>query len=525
VSTDLGSRQATPMPPALNARELARWAWRQLTSMRTALVLLFLLALAAIPGSVIPQSDVDALKTNNWQLAHPTLTPIYEKLQLFSVFDSVWFSAIYLLLMISLVGCILPRTAVYWRGLRARPPAAPRNLTRLPDSLSYTTSETPEAVLERAAVVLSDRRYRVSTSPTTDGSDDWVAAEKGYLREAGNLLFHVSVLIVLAGFAIGSLFGYKGGVIVLVHGGFSNNLTQYDDFAPGSLFNADSMEPFSFDVNDFDVEWLQSGPRQGMARKFVSHLSYQESPTSPVQSYDLKVNHPLTIGGTELFLIGHGYAPVITVKDGRGDVAFSGPVVFLPRDQSFLSFGVVKAPDAKPKQIGLEGLFFPTYVNINGDPTTIMGDDLNPTISLQAYVGDLGLDGGAPQSVYELRKNDMTLLKKANGKMFRVDLQPGQTIKLPGGAGSVSFDGVERWNKIQISRTPAKWLALLGVCLALLGLLGSLYIRPRRIWVRARRDGDGTLVEVAGLDRSGGDDTMGHLTSIKTAINAGLETT
>ena len=512
MSTELGSRQATPMPPALNARELARWGWRQLTSMRTALVLLFLLAVAAIPGSVIPQSDVDALKTNNWQLAHPTLTPIYEKLQLFSVYDSVWFSAIYLLLMISLVGCILPRTAVYWRGLRARPPAAPRNLTRLPDSLSYSTSDSPEAVLERAAVVLSDRRYRVETG------DDWVAAEKGYLREAGNLLFHVSVLIVLAGFAIGSLFGYKGGVIVLVHGGFSNNLTQYDDFAPGSLFNADSMEPFSFDVDDFDVEWLQSGPRQGMARKFVSHLSYQETPTSPVETYDLKVNHPLTIGGTELFLIGHGYAPVITVKDGQGHVAFSGPVVFLPRDQSFLSFGVVKAPDAKPKQIGLEGLFFPTYVNINGDPTTIMGDDLNPTISLQAYVGDLGLDDGAPQSVYELRKNNLKLLKKANGKMFRVDLQPGQTIKLPGGAGSVSFEGVERWNKIQISRTPAKWLALLGVCMALIGLLGSLYIRPRRIWVRARRDGDGTLVEVAGLDRSGGDDTMGHLTSIKNAL-------
>jgi cytochrome c biogenesis protein len=514
MSTDLGSRQATPMPPALNARELARWAWRQLTSMRTALVLLFLLALAAIPGSVIPQSNVDALKTNNWQLRHPTLTPIYEKLQLFSVYNSVWFSAIYLLLMISLVGCILPRTAVYWRGMRARPPAAPRNLTRLPDSLSYTTSESPEAVLERAAVVLSGRRYRV------EASDDWVASEKGYLREAGNLLFHVSVLIVLAGFAIGSLFGYKGGVIVLVHGGFSNNLTQYDDFAPGSLFNPDSMEPFSFDVNDFDVEWLQSGPRQGMARKFVSHLTYQETPTSPVKSYDLKVNHPLTIGGTELFLIGHGYAPVITVKDGQGNVAFSGPVIFLPKDQSFLSFGVVKAPDAKPKQIGLEGLFFPTYVNVNGDPTTIMGDDLNPTISLQAYVGDLGLDGGSPQSVYELRKSGMKLLKKANGKMFRVDLQPGQTIKLPGGAGTVSFDGVERWNKIQISRTPAKRLALLGVCLALLGLLGSLYIRPRRIWVRARRDGDGTLVEVAGLDRSGGDDTMGHLTSIKNALEA-----
>ena len=527
MTTTRDDRQSTPLPPELNARELLRWSWRQLTSMRTALVLLFLLAIAAIPGSVIPQADVDALKASTWQRDHPTLTPVYEWLQLFSVYDSVWFSAIYLLLMISLVGCIVPRTRVYWRGMRARPPAAPRNLTRLPDSLTYTTDLDPEAVLERAGVVLKQRRYRLSTggfetvaAQPPQPAGDWVSAEKGYLREAGNLLFHLSVLVVLAGFAIGSLFGYKGGVIVLVGGGFSNNLTQYDDFAPGSLFRASSMEPFSFDIDSFDVDWLQSGPGQGMARGFVSHLSYRSTPTSPVQQYDLKVNHPLTIGGTEVFLIGHGYAPVITVRDGTGKVAFSGPVVFLPRDQTFLSFGVVKVPDAKPQQIGLEGLFFPTYLLVKGEPITVMGDDKNPTLSLQAYVGDLGLDGGTPQSVYVLRKDGVKVLEKPDGSMFRLDLQLGDTLELPGGSGSVTFERMQEWNKVQISRTPAKWLALLGVCLALLGLLGSLYIRPRRIWVRARRTEDGTLVEVAGLDRSGGDDTGAELESIKQALEA-----
>jgi len=520
VTTTRDDRQSTPLPPDLTARELLRWSWRQLTSMRTALVLLFLLAIAAIPGSLIPQADVDALKVSTWQREHATLTPVFERLQLFSVYDSVWFSAIYLLLMISLVGCIVPRTRVYWRGMRARPPAAPRNLTRLPDSLAYTSDLDPEAVLERAGVVLKQRRYRVVSTSSTSVLAGSISAEKGYLREAGNLLFHLSVLVVLAGFAIGSLFGYKGGVIVLVGGGFSNNLTQYDDFAPGSLFRASSMEPFSFDIDSFDVDWLQSGPGQGMARGFASHLSYREMPSSPMQHYDLKVNHPLTIGGTEVFLIGHGYAPVITVRDGTGKVAFSGPVVFLPRDQTFLSFGVVKVPDAKPQQIGLEGLFFPTYLKVDGEPITVMGDDKNPTLSMQAYVGDLGLDSGTPQSVYVLRKDGLKVVKKPDGSMFRLDLQLGDTLALPGGAGSVTFDRMQEWNKIQISRTPAKGLALLGVSLALLGLLGSLYIRPRRIWVRARRTEDGTLVEVAGLDRSGGDDTGAELESIKQALEA-----
>jgi cytochrome c biogenesis protein len=122
------------------------------------------------------------------------------------------------------------------------------------------------------------------------------------------------------------------------------------------------------------------------------------------------------------------------------------------------------------------------------------------------YTGDLGMDTGAPQSVYNLDKSGTTMLTKKNGAPYRIDLRQGDTVKLPNGLGTVSFDGLDTWTKIQISQTPGKWIALTGVVLALLGLLGSLFIRPRRVWVRARREGDGTLVEVAALDRSGGGD-------------------
>jgi cytochrome c biogenesis protein len=327
------------------------------------------------------------------------------------------------------------------------------------------------------------------------------------------------VLIVLVGFAVGSLFGYKGGVIVLVHGGFSNNLTQYDDFDPGSLFDPDKMEPFSFDIKSFDNQWLVSGPRAGMAVKFASQLEYQTSPGAPEQSYDLKVNHPLRIGGTEIFLIGHGYAPIFTIRDGNGKLAYQGPVVFLPVDQTFRSFGVVKAPEATPTQIGLEGEFYPTYaVDSRRLPYSAFGDTLNPRVVLSAYVGDLGLDSGAAQSVYQLRKDGVNPVEKADGSPFRINLKPGESVKLPGGVGTVKFDGVQRWNKIQISRTPGTRVALAGVSLALLGLLASLFIRPRRVWVRVRREDGATLVELAGLDRSGGGDVLAELTQIRSAL-------
>ncbi|GGO94145.1 cytochrome c biosynthesis protein [Nocardioides phosphati] len=505
------------LPGELTLRELLRWTWRQLTSMRTALVLLFLLALAAIPGSVIPQTSVDDFAVKQWKADHTRLGPIYAKLGMFEVFSSPWFSAIYLLLAVSLVGCILPRTRVYWRALRAAPPTAPRNLTRLPDSAAFATEEAPEVVLDRARALLRKKRYRVVAG------GDAVAAERGYLREAGNLLFHIAVLVVLAGFAIGSLWGYKGGVIIAEGSQFSNTPTQYDDFTPGKLTKASELDPFRLQLDRFDIQWLFDGPRKGMARKFVAGLTWWDSDGTK-RTDDLKVNHPLSIGGTDVFLIGHGYAPVLTVRDAEGNVAYSGPTPFLPQEQrNFTSFGVVKVPDAKPKQIGLQGLFLPTY---NGDPlNSAMGKDLNPLITMQAYVGDLGINGGVPQSIYSLDTSKMKLLAKPGGKMFRVDLKPGQSVDLPGGNGSVTFEGVKPWVRLEIAKKPGTWLALSGAIMALLGLCGSLYVRPRRLWVRAVRSADGeTLVEVAGLDRSARSDLTDDLTAFVAALQGAATT-
>ncbi len=506
-------------PGELTAREFARWVWRQISSMRTALILLLVLALAAIPGSVIPQQGVDSLAVTRWKDQHPKLTPLYERLDLFSVYSSPWFSAIYLLLTLSLVGCIVPRLFVYLRALRAQPPAAPRHLSRLPAHSSYTTELTPDEVLDRARAVLGRRhRLRASTSSTnvdgstSEGPDDAVSAERGYLREAGNLVFHLSVLIVLAGFAVGGLWGYQGGVILVEGSTFSNNLTQYDDFKPGGLFTQQQMKDFRFSVDEFRVDWLKDGPRAGQARKFEADLSYREG-QSDAKDYTLRVNHPLNVDGTEVFLIGHGYAPVITVRDAKGEVIATGPTVFLPQDATFLSFGVVKPAATKPAQLGLEGLFYPTFEMVEGDPVTVFGDDLFPTLSMLAYTGDLGFDNGQSQSVYVLDKSKATPVEGEDGKPFRLDLQIGDTVELPDGLGTVTFERVDPWIRVQISQTPGKRIALLGVVLALIGLCMSLFLRPRRVWVRAvpgsgdTMDGGGTRVEVAVLDRSGNGET------------------
>lgn len=501
--------------PTMRPREFARWSWRQLTSMRTALILLFLLALASIPGSVVPQQDVDSVRASQWRQDHPQLTPIYEKLGLFSVYDSVWFSAIYILLMISLVGCIVPRLRVYWRGVRAQPPKAPKNLARLPQ---HRELDADDATLETARAWLRRRRYRVVVT------EDTVSAERGYLREAGNLLFHLSVLVVLVGFAAGGLFGFRGGVLVVAKDGFANTLSQYDDFRAGAFFDPADLTPFDFTVDDFDVTFIREGREAGMAHKFAADLTYRTRPGADDQQREIAVNHPLSIEGTDVFLISHGYAPHITVRNADGTVAFSGPVKFLPEDATFRSFGVVKVPDSQQedgdRQIGLEGEFYPTYGFIrgkNGGPFSAFPDARNPAISMLAYSGDLGLDRGS-QSVYALKKDGLEPIEKADGKPLRLDLAMGRTATLPDGLGTVSFDGLSRYVKLQVSHTPGQMVALVGVVLALIGLLGSLFVRPRRVWVRVRREGGRTLVEVAGLDRSAGGDLSGEIEGLVAAL-------
>jgi cytochrome c biogenesis protein len=490
---------AAPLAP----KEFLRWTWRQLTSMRTALILLFLLALGAIPGSVIPQDNVDALAAAQWRREHTTLAPIYEKLGLFSVYDSAWFAAIYVLLMVSLVGCILPRTRVYLRAATARPPKTPRNLSRLPEYRSFSTDAEPDAVLDQARAAL--RGYRI------DRHESSLSAERGYLREAGNLLFHLSVLIVLVGFASGSLLGYKGGVIVVTGGQFANISSQYDEFDPGALFDAKDLAPFSFKLTDFDVKFLTKGREAGMAQNFSAGLDYWTSDDAKKQHTRVSVNHPLSIDGSKVYLIGHGYAPNVTVRNADGSIAYNGPVVFTPDDSSFRSSGVIKVPDAAPKQLGFRGEFYPTYAfTMATGPFSAFPDAKNPALSMLVYAGDLGMDNGVPQSVYAL---DMSGLKqvKSDGKPFRVDLALGKTVQLPDGLGSITFNGVDRFVKLQVSRNPGGWIALLGMVLALTGLLGSLFIRPRRIWVSVRREDGRTLVEVAGLDRSAGGDLSGQV--------------
>lgn len=502
--------------PSLGVLGWLRWFWRQLTSMRVALILLFLLSLGAIPGSVIPQTSVDAIKVDRFREEHETLAPLYDKLQLFDVYTSVWFSAIYILLFISLVGCIVPRTWQFVGQLRARPPRAPRRLDRMPAYATWRTEAEPEKVLGAARALLDRKRFR------THVEGGAVASEKGYLREAGNLLFHIALIVLLLAFAAGQLWKSDGGKLIVQGDGFSNTLTQYDDFKSGSLFTPDELDSFGFRLKDFDADYEESGPNKGTAKDFSAYVSYWKGSDDKERDVTIKVNEPLRVGNTKVFLIAHAYAPVVTVKDGKGNIAYKGPVPFLQQDANLTSSGVVKVTDyvdakGRKDQLGFQGFFVPDFAPGTGTMFSQSPNPNNPSLFLTAYRGNLGVDGGPAQNVYQLDTENMKKFKDKDGGPLAKRLEPGMTMNLPNGAGSLKFDGIKQWANFQVVHQVGNGWALGGALTAIAGLAGSLFIQRRRVWVRAVAGSDGrTVVEVAGLGRSESTHLPGELTSLVT---------
>lgn len=506
--------------PALGVVGWLRWGWRQLTSMRVALLLLMLLAVAAVPGSTIPQRPQDPSKVVEFFDDNPGVAPWLDKLQMFDVYGSVWFSAIYLLLFVSLVGCILPRAKVHWSALRARPPRTPRRMGRYPaqGARVYAASYTPAQVADAAAAHLRGRgplpRFRVEQGTETStgarapedepGPVHVVAAERGYLRETGNIIFHLALVGLLVAVGLGQAFQYRGQAIVVQGRGFANSVSAYDTFSEGPWFREENLPPFTMVLDDFTSTFTDDA--MPVAKDFTAFVSVTDPAGTRPET--IKVNHPLTIEGAKVYLQGNGYAPRLTVKDAAGDVTFAGTVPFIPEDQVYTSRGVVKVPDVVTgEQIGLVGYLLPTAQLAAQGVRSLHPDLLNPVLVLTVWTGDLGLDDGVPQNVYELETEKMTQARTADGQPVTLMLTPGQTVELPDGLGTLELADIPRFVALDLRHDPAlTWIAIFAFT-AIGGLMLSLFTPRRRVWLRVstRSDGDGparTVVEAAGLART-----------------------
>jgi cytochrome c biogenesis protein len=481
---------------------VGRRLWRWLTSMRTALILLFLLALAAIPGSLLPQRNLNIDKVNQYLSQHPTLGPLLDHLWAYNVFSSPWFSAIYLLLFVSLVGCLIPRLRAHIAAVMRVPPDAPSRLERLPaHAEGLDLPGDPAAVAGRLNDLLRKRRFRVKVREQADGGHT-VSAEKGHLKETGNILFHFSLLAILIAVALGSWYGYHADRLVVQGSdqGFCNTLQQYDQYGLGARVSPGSLEPFCLDLTSFQAKYLANG-EPSVYKAFVDYTLGD----GPAKSTVIQVNHPLRLSHARVYLLGTGYAPVVKYTDRYGH-SQTEVAPFLPSDAMETSSGVIEFPDANvdpangagpgdKQQVAFSGIFLPTVPDDPSVGHSAFPAERNPALMLTMYQGDLGLDAGIPTSVYSLDQHqiDTGRLKKVGDP---IQLKPGQAKTLPDGT-TIQFLGTRPWATMQVRYDPGETLVLVGAVCLLVGLVVMLLGRRLRVWFRVPPQGPVTAGALA----------------------------
>jgi len=476
-------------PPRPGLGDSLRQAWREYRSMRTALVLLVVLAAASILGSLFPQEGLSPQRVDQYFADHPALAPVLERLGLFDVFGSAWYMAIYLALLGALVACLVPRTRALVRVLRSRPPRG-GDLGRYRTRAGFDTPAAPDQAMAAARRVLRRHRYRLADH------DGELAGEKGYLREAASLLFHVSLLVLLIGLAYGKGYGYRGQAAIVEGETWANARVGYDSFSPGRFFGPERLAPFQLRLDDF----TNSFHPDNTPREFVSHLTALDLEGRPLQSQRVAPNRPMTVDGVRIFQSDYGYVPVVRARDKNGRELLAPQEVLTLRDPaSEWSTGAVKVTRAKP-QVGLELTMFtglrtapdcPGGAPFCNDPRLV-----RPVLVALAYQGDLQADRA--QSVFTLDRSRLRLLGDRP-----VVLGLGDSRKLANGM-EVSFTGLKQYSVLTLARDPGVPVVAVAAGLLLLGLVPSLYVTRRRVWVRAVPAGPGgTRVELAGLALQG----------------------
>ena len=494
--------QATAPRPRTTVRQSLSAVWRSLRSMRTALILLMLLALASIAGSLVPQVGVaDARIAQMFREDH-TRFVFYKAFGLFDVYGSWWFTLITALLLVSLFACLLPRTRAMLRSLAARPQPA-RELDSMRMYAEVKVAGEPASALDRAGRLLRRRFFRVTRSDGTGGAAPQVAADKGLAREAGSLLFHWSFFLILIGIVFGKGTGFVGYAVVTEGGTWTETHASYDTNIREGRFYNEAHTGVQLNLSEFEATYRENG----QASSFTSTAELIEPNGTKAETVDIRVNHPASIDGVRFYQYAYGWAPVITVRDGD-EVLFDGPVQFSQQaappniDQRAMPWmGAVKLPSLRP-QVGIEFVLWgdpsaPFVAARTGAPVPVLVPQ-DPVLTYKVFEGDLQLDRFLQRET-ELNTGAMVevgggLVPTGGTSTIEVDRKGSSANDLV-----VGFPRLSEYTVLQVSRDRGVGIMLVAAILILLGLLPALYTARRKIWVQAEPSEGGATLKVGGF--------------------------
>ena len=499
-------------PPRFTLRQSFALVWRTLRSMRTAVVLLILLAAGAAVGSLLPQIPNSPQRVASYQLVHPFFGSLFLRAGFFDVFGSWWFVLILTLLFVSLIACLIPRSRTMIRTIRQRPIQA-REIDAFPQYRELRVPADPASAAATARAVLRHHGYRVALAE--DGRA--VAAEKGALREVGSLLFHWAFLVLLVAVIVGKGTGYVGHATIVEGQTWTDSAFNYDGDLRTGRFSSGSHTGIGIELLDYSDAFRQSG----VPMDFTSKVELFNPDGSLGRTDSVTINHPVSFDGVRIFQFGFGWAPVVTIAY-RGVAIFQGPVVMgqnaQPGDNPLTVpwIGFVKLPTLRP-QVAIKLELYPDSVAyfaglIAGVPQP-MTEAKDPFMRYSLWEGKLldpsltGLDtrlmrevatGGIGEGwTVDLARGCVTSGASSSGLPRRLAGTVCPTRSEP--VLAMSFPQLRQYSRLQVSRdTTVPWV-LGAAILILAGLVAAMYSSRRKVWVRAERKDAGSAVQIGGF--------------------------
>ena len=426
--------------------------WSFFASVKLAIALLIIIAIASILGTIIPQQDAASEFVNRLS---PGMASVLDKLQVFDIFHSIWFLGLLLLLSVNLIVCSLNRFPSSWKRFRAiSPPDESALFKDLEADRVILTEGKLEGEAEKIEGLLKKRFKRVERKDEGDAS--FLTAEKGRFSYFGVYLIHVSILIIITGMIIGFLFGFEAYV----------ELAEGESVDTVQLKGGKGMKKLDFAVrcDRFTIDYY----KDGTPKLYQSDLAFLKNDSTMHQSHVL-VNHPATFDGIWFYQANYGKVPsgeaVIMLHKGR-------------EKAQAIKVSVGKMFDLP----GEEGKA--TVIRME---TNLM--QMGPAVKI-----NIAADTGNVQ--FWVFQNIEQIEEENPGLTDHVPLfNPGVFAPY---VFSLAMIQTKYFTGLQVARDPGVPVVVAGSLLLVFGFMTVFFYAHRRIWIRIAIQGTHTRISITG---------------------------
>ncbi len=416
--------------------------WKLFSSMKTAIILLLLLALASVFGTFRETPEV---------------------------YHSWWYTTILVLMLVNLIVCSINRFGIAWRRTFAPTiSTTPKQAGVMKKSEQFNVLITPQEAASRIVTTLRSRAYKVLQKEESGSIS--IYATKGRLAIWGPYLTHLSILVIFLGAVIGAKFGFEGAIVIP-----EGEMTSYY-----YTKDSDGEKPLGFQLklHDFHVDY----DKQGRPSAYNSDLEVFEGGRSIVRKV-IDVNRPLTYKGISFFQASYGPILKVVVTSSNGEAGSALFWIEVVESEKTIDY---RLANVEPQGIRLGdkeiGVFVHDFIpNFTGVAAKRM-DALPPD----------------PAALIYLNQRYPSEMSIENWKSLGW-IKSGQTVESKG--YKVTLETIE-YSKLDISRNPGLPILYAGFILVLLGIFAAFYINHRIVRVSISPAGNGSSVVVGATSRA-----------------------